>query len=163
MVDRTDIDDEFIDEEVEAYHARCVHLGTHPKGYDFYLEPGVGSMRIIRCRRGGTYTQTPDSLQGGYTDAQTAMRAVANYLSQLGKPKPKPMAPEPGSVLAALQDAHAELVPGSEDKDEVDEEFQDTPPVIDLTDPNKAPPSDLEPSVTQAKRSPSARVQAKRK
>lgn len=150
MVDAIEPDDGFpmdMDDEAALYQARCVFLGKHPKNYDFYLEPGPASLRVIRCRRGDRYLPTPAALEGAYTDTTVAIRAVVTYIGNIGKAKPLP-------INGIMQQ------PGVKDEFELaverDGDFVDAaaeglpvpPPVFDLTAAGVPAPDDVEESIT---------------
>jgi hypothetical protein len=148
MADNIDMDDfpADLDDDAAQYQARCVFLGKHPKNYDFYLEPGPGNLRIIRCRRGDRYLPTPEALAGAYTDSTTAARAVTTYIANRGKPNPLPIngIVQKADVKDELDLAIEQDVGG----DETEQELPAPPPVIDLTDPNAKAPDDVEESIT---------------
>lgn len=145
MVDNTETDDDFMDMDDEAalYQARCVYLGKHPKNYDFYLEPGQGNLRVIRCRRGNRYLPTPAALGGAYTDGVTAMRAVTVYIGNIGKAKPLPI-----NGIIVQPGEKDELDAAIEQDVDGDEAQVVEPPVIDLTDTSAKQPDDIEESIT---------------
>lgn len=82
-------DDDAVTDAAAYTAARTIELGIRPDGAKFYLEPlGVGALRGIVVRKGSTKIPTPESLQGAYTDVQTAQRVVQNFIGNIGKKKP---------------------------------------------------------------------------
>lgn len=123
------------DQDIATKQARTVQLQTGPNGITYYLEPHVGSLRRIVCRRAdGTRVRAPDALDGTFTDVVNATKAVESFLAHKGKAKP--VAPDIpvrefsigtpllNQVVAAKeQDAQVPQTE-SESESETEEEFQ---------------------------------------
>lgn len=135
------------DQDIATKQARTVQLQTGSNGITYYLEPHVGSLRRIVCRRAdGTRVRAPDALDGTFTDVVNATKAVESFLTHKGKAKP--VAPDipvrefstgipllTQVVAPKEQEApHAEEDTGFAGEPETEEEFQpvaeDSPPVL---------------------------------